>query len=143
MSDKEEKKAVVAQEVAELEFERFAESMDIDIDVCGMDEEDLNAFNAQKRRIVRSIVGGHLTFNDDGEAVYVPFRAKSKTHDPITFHERSGASLMEMDGKQKNREVAKTYSVMGAMCKVPANIFAGLVGTDIKVCEALFALLAD
>jgi len=133
----------VAKEVAEQEFNRFAEEMDLDLDTSAMDAEDLTAFNKQKNRIVRAIERGHLVINENGEAVYTPTNNRSKHADPITFHERTGASLMAMDGKKKGHDVAKTYAVMADMCKVHPNVFAGLVGTDVKVCEALFALLMD
>jgi hypothetical protein len=84
-----------------------------------------------------------LVFNEDGEAIYTPQHKRSKYKEPITFHERTGASLMAMDGKKKNHDVAKTYAVMADMCDVHPNTFAGLVGTDVKVCEALFAFLMD
>lgn len=133
----------VALEVAQAEFDRFVEEMDLDLDKSTMDAEDLTAFNKQKNRIIRAIERGYLVINENGEAVYTPFNSRSKHKDPITFHERTGASLMAMDGKKKNHDVAKTYAVMADMCKVHQSVFAGLVGTDVKVCEALFALLMD
>lgn len=137
------KENVVAREVAEEEFDRFADEMDLDLDTSSMDAEDLTAFNKQKNRLVRAIERGSLVINENGEAVYTPQNAGSKHHDPITFHERTGASLMAMDGKKKGHDVAKTYAVMADMCKVHPSTFAGLKGTDVKVCEALFALLMD
>jgi hypothetical protein len=137
MSDK------VALEVAEQEFDRFVEEMDLDLDTSLMDAEDLTAFTKQKNRIIRAIQRGHLVVNESGEAVYTPFNKGSKHKEPLTFHERTGASLMAMDGKKKNHDVAKTYAVLADMCRVHQSVFAGLVGTDVKVCEALFALLMD
>ena len=133
----------VATEVAEVEFDRFVDCMDLDVDTSGMDAEDLTAFNKQKGRIVRQIERGALVINDNGEAVYTPQNPRSKHTDAITFHERTGASLMAMDGKKKNQDVAKTYAVMANMCKVSPKVFAGLVGKDAKTCEALYALLMD
>lgn len=133
----------VATEMAEQEFDRFVECMDLDVDTSGMDSEDLTAFNKQKGRIVKQIERGALVINDNGEAVYTPQNKRSEHSDAITFHERTGASLMAMDGKKKGHDVAKTYAVLADMCNVHPNVFAGLVGTDVKVCEALFALLMD
>lgn len=133
----------VDAETAEQEFQRFADAMDLDLDPAGMDEEDRTSFEKMKRRITRAVQEGSLVFNDDGEAVYTPQKAKSKHKEPITFHERTGASLMAMDGQKKNRDVAKTYAVMASMCEVHPSVFAGMVGIDAKVCEALFALLMD
>lgn len=137
------KEPVVAQDVAEAEFERFTTAMDLDLDTSMMDVEDLTAFNKQKSKLVRAVMQGHLIFNDNGEAVYTPFNPRSKHKEPITFHERSGASLMAMDGKKKNHDVAKTYAVLADMCKVHQSVFANLIGSDVKICEAIFALLMD
>lgn len=134
---------VVAPEVALQEFERFAEAMDLDLDTAEMDAEDVTALNKQKGRILRAIERGALVVNENGEAVYTPWNPKSKYHDPITFHERSGGALMAMDRGKRGHDVSKTYAVMGEMCEIHPNVFAGLVGSDIKVCEALFALLMD
>tara|TARA_R110002153_G_C13332612_1_gene498609 strand:- start:28533 stop:28946 length:414 start_codon:yes stop_codon:yes gene_type:complete len=133
----------IALEVADAEFERFVDCMDLDVDTSMMDAEDVSAFNKQKGRIIRAVQSGSLVFNDDGEAVYTPQHKRSKHQDAITFHERTGASLMAMDGKKKGHDVAKTYAVMGDMCKVHPNVFASLVGADVKICEALFSLLMD
>lgn len=142
----EEKKrngSVIAEEVVEIEFKRFVEAMDLDLDVSKMDAEDLTAFNKQKSKICRAIERGLLIINENGEAVYTPNHPRTTSTDPITFHERSGASLMAMDGKKKDHDVSKTYAIMGDMCKVHPGVFAGMVGNDIKLCEALFALLMD
>lgn len=133
----------VDKETAAVEFDRFTEAMDLDLDTSEMDAEDLTAFNKQKRKIVTAIERGALVINEEGEAVYTPSNKRSKHTDAITFHERTGASLMAMDGKKKNHDVAKTYAMMGDMCKLPPKTFAGLVGTDVKVCEAIYALLMD
>jgi len=130
-------------ETAEKEFDRFGEGMDLDFDIGKMDDEDKNAFNKHKNRIISSIQKGHLVINQNDEAEYTPFRPGSKHKEAIIFHERTGASLMAQDGKKKNADVAKTYAVMGDMCKVAPKVFAGLAGADIKTCEAIFALLMD
>ena len=134
---------LVALEVAEAEFDRFVESMDLDLDTTKMDAEDLTAFSKQRSRIIKAMQKGSLLINEDGEAVYVPQHKRSKHKEAITFHERTGASLMAMDGKKKNHDVAKTYAVLADMCNVHPSVFAGLVGTDVKICEALFSFLMD
>lgn len=134
---------LIDREVAELEFERFVEAMDLDFDESLMDADDLSQFNKQKYRVIRAIESSALVINEDGEAVYTPQNRKSKYQNPITFHERTGASLMAMDSKKKNQDMAKTYAIMADMCKVPQSVFSGLVGIDGKVCEAIYTLLMD
>jgi len=131
----------VATEVAEQEFERFLESMDILIDPTKLDAEDLTAFNKQKQKIVWSIERGYLIINEEGEPVYTPW--KTENIDAITFHERTGASLMAIDGKKKGHDVAKTYAMMADLTGTHPSVFAKLRGMDIKVCESLFNLLMD
>lgn len=131
----------VASDVAEQEFERFCDEMDIDNDESAMDEDDLSGFNKHKRRILRAMANGALVINENGEAVYTPQRTNGAPQ--LVFHERTGASLMAMDGKKKGHDVTKMYAVLGDMCKCHQSVFAKLKGTDIKVCEALFALLMD
>jgi len=134
---------IVALDAAKHEFDRFVTCMDLDVDTSEMDADDLTQFNKLKKRLIRAIQNASLVINDDGEAIYTPQNTKSKIKDPITFHERTGASLMAMDGKKSNHDVAKSYAVMADMCKIHPNVFAGLVGVDVKICEALFALLMD
>lgn len=133
----------VARDVAEAEFDKFVEEMDLDVDESRMDSEDLTSFGKQKNRIICAIERGHMVINENGEAVYTPHHRDTKHREAITFRERTGASLMAQDGKKKNYDVAKTYAIMGDMCKVHPNIFAGMKGTDIKTCEAIYALLMD
>lgn len=130
---------VVARDVAEAEFDRFLEDMDILVDESTLSEEELNSFRGQRERIIQAITKGHLVINDRGEPVYTPYRTENV--EPLTFHERTGASIMAMDGKKKNEDVKKMYAVMGDLCKVHPNTFAKLRGADIKTCEAIFVLL--
>lgn len=132
----------VAREVAEAEFDRWAEAMDLDLDTSEMDAEDLAAFGKQKRRIVRAIERGAVVINDTGEAVFTPERS-SGVDGSITFHEHTGASLMAVDGKKKNEDVRKTFAVMADMTKQHPSVFSKLRGSDTKVAMALFALLMD
>jgi len=134
---------LVSKEVAVDEFERFLEAMDIDGDVEYMDDEDSANFRKAKGRIIRAIVAGSVMINEEGEAVFTAQNEKSRLETPLTFHERTGASLMASDGKKQNQQVAKTYAMMADMCKTSPKTFANLVGSDIKICEALFALLMD
>lgn len=131
----------VITEVAEEEFSRWSEAMDLDLDTDKMDAEDRTAFDKQKRRIVTAIERGNLVIESDGTAVFSPSR--SDVEGPIRFNEPDGAALMAMDKGKKNHDVAKTYAVMGEITGLPAKTFARLRGSDSKVALAIFALLMD
>lgn len=131
----------IEEDVAEIEFNRFTEAMDLDFDTESMDSSDLTQFRRRKKLLIREIMFGSLVVNENGEFVYTPKNKRSKYQESITFYERDGAALMAMDGKKTGYEVAKMYAVLSAMCKVPPKTFASLVGVDIRVSEAIFVLL--
>ena len=135
--------ALIDIEVAQASFNKWGKDMALDLDTSVMDAADLTAFQKQQRRLIDAIQNGSLTFNDDGEAVFTPQHEKSKFKGPITFHEGDWATVQAMDGKKENYDVAKTLSIMAAMCKVVPKTFAGLVGPDRKITMALFSLLMD
>lgn len=128
----------IAKEVAEQEFNRFVESMDLDVDPADMDEDDLTEFTKQKSRVMSAIQSGALVINDDGEPVFTPQRTNDAT--AITFHEPTGASLMAMDRKKKTEDIGKLYAAMGDITKTHSNIFSKMKMSDLKVCMAITTL---
>lgn len=134
MSDK------IAREVAEQEFDRFAESMDLDLKESGLDDDEVEDLHKLKNILVEAIQKGSMVINDDGEPVYTPVRGDEDYRKPITFHEPTGASLMAMDRKKKNEDIGKLYSAMGEITKLPAARFARMKMRDLKVCMAVTQL---
>lgn len=132
MSDK------IAKEVAEAEFDRFAEAMDLDVDPADMDEEDKKSFEQQRQRVVKAIQSGSLVINENGEPVFTPQRTKDA--EPLTFHEPTGASLMAMDRKKKTEDIGKLYATMGDITKTHASTFSKMPMGDLKICMALVTL---
>lgn len=128
----------VAKEVAEAEFDRFVEAMDLDVDPADMDEDDKQGFRQQRDRVVSAIQSGALAVNDNGEPVFTPQRTKDA--EPLTFHEPTGASLMAMDRKKKTEDVGKMYALMGEITKTHASTFAKMKMADLKVCQAVTTL---
>lgn len=130
-------------ETAEAEWERFIDENDLFLDPELMDPEEFTAFRKQKNLIIRALVDGHLVIDEEGRPTYTPQNPKSRTHDPITFNERTGATVMSGDNKKPQQVAARGYAAMADMTGQPAKVFAGLVGRDIKTCEALFIFLMD
>ena len=131
---------VIATEVAEAEFLRFVEEMDLDVDEKHMSAEELDAFRGQKRKLILAMEAGRLVIDEKGQPVYTPQLGDTKS---ITFYEPDGAVLMSMDKKKAGENVAKTYATMGAMTKTSAERFANMRGRDLKVCQALYLLFLD
>jgi len=125
----------VSKDAAEQEFERFCDAMDLDVDLESMEEDDRKSFEDQKAKIVKAICSGSLVISENGEPVFTPQRSENK--DPITFYEPDGATLMAMDRRKKNEDIAKLYSAMGSMTKTSASRFSNLKMSDLKICMAL------
>jgi hypothetical protein len=128
----------IALEVAEAEFNRFADAMELDVSTDSMDEEDKKGFEQQKSVLLKAIQKGALVFNEAGEPIYTPQRTDDA--DPITFYEPTGASLMAMDKRKKTEDVGKMYALMGDMTKTSAATFSRMKMADLKVCQAIAVL---
>lgn len=129
----------IATEVAEADFERFADAMDFDLEAKSMDEADRKAFAATKRTIVRAIEQGHLVVDDSGQPIFTP-QIDEKGQGPITFYEPTGISLIAMEKRNRGEDVSKMFASMGAMTKQHPSRFANMSQRDLRVCMALATL---
>lgn len=130
----------VDPETAMQEFDRFIDAMDIDGDLDAMDDEDEDSFKRQRRVITRAIEQGRMVINEKGEAIYSPLSV-SVADGKITFHEPIGADKMEVDRFKQGQGMHQTYAAMAAATKQPSKVYAKMRQRDLKVCEAVFALL--
>ena len=129
----------VAPEMAGAEFNRFAETMDLDVSTDGMSADDKRDFTLQRDRIVKAIQSGALVINDDGCPVFTPKRAGDGVN-AITFHEPTGASYLAMDRRKVGEDMAKLFSTMADVTKTSAGLFAKMKNADLKVCMAIITL---
>lgn len=123
--------------VAEVEFQRFVDSMDLDINTDGMDDDEKKDLSLQKGRVISAIMRGSLVINDEGEPVFTPQREEGED---ITFHEPTGAALMAMDRKKQSEEISKMFAAMAAITKTHSKIFSKMKMSDLKVCLAITTL---
>ncbi len=128
----------VAKDVAEQEFDRFVDCMELDANPSDMDEEDRTGFNIQKKRVISAIQSGALTIGENGEPTYTPQRTKDAG--PITFYEPTGASIMAMDRRKKNEDVGKMYAIMADITRTHASTFSKMRFPDLKVCQSIITL---
>ena len=128
----------ISREVAVMEFDRFVECMDLDLNPSEMDVEDKRDYAQQRDKIVDAISRGSVTVNDNGEPTFTPRRTADAP--PITFYEPTGASLMAMDRKKKTEDIGKLYASMADMSKTHSNTFAKMKMSDLKICMAIATL---
>lgn len=136
-AEKKEQKDKVASEVAEAEFDRFAEAMDLDVEPKGMDEEDLSTFRTCKRQMLREMLRGNLVINEKGEAAYTP---KVGNTEQLTFHEPDGAALMSMDRTKKGHDQKKLNSLMAEMTQTNEARFSSMKQRDLRICSSITIL---
>ena len=127
----------VNQETAMVEFDRFTESMDLDLDLTGMDDEDKIDFSKHRGALIRAIQIGSLVINDEGEPVFTPQRENGES---ITFHEPRGSALMAMDRKKKNHDMGKLFATMAEMTGRNPGTFSKMLMPDLKICMAIGTL---
>ena len=135
------KELKVALEVAQLEFERFVEKMDLELEEKEMTDDDLEAFKRQKNRLIRAISKGSLVIDLEGIPTYTPQRSDNTT--PIVFVEPNGSTILATDKKTSNQAVGKLYTSMAEMTKTTAATFSKMKMPDLKVCIAIYTLFLD
>jgi hypothetical protein len=128
---------VVAREVAESDFDRFIEAMDIDVDPAFLDDDDKKNLKQARSIFVEAVMEGVLTVDVNGRPVFTPKRGNTK---PITFNEPDGAALLTMDGKKKGHDIAKSYVLLAAITKEPVVRFSNMKQRDLRICSTLLAL---
>ena len=128
----------IDKETAEREFDRFTEAMDLDMSLIGLSTEDKADLESARGMVVTAIGRGSLVINDAGEPVFTP--QGSNATDPITFHEPTGASLMDMDKAKKTADIRKTYLVLGNLTGRDLSYYSALKMRDLKVCLAVLTL---
>lgn len=127
----------VATEVAEAEFSRFIEAMDLDVDPKDWSDEDKKSFEDTKRKVIRAMERGDLVINDDGLPVFTPTMGN---REPFTFHEPTGTTLMAIDQAKKGANVSAAFKMLADMTQTDATRFSKMANRDLKVCQALQAL---
>lgn len=128
MSDK----TKVAAEVAEQEFNRLCDHIDVDTDLSDMDEEDRASFDQHKRTLVRAIQLGRLRVEDSGLPVYTTFGGED-----LPFIEPTGGVLL--NGGKKDSDTKKMYMMISELTSGKAQC-GKLPMKDVKVLLAVAAL---
>lgn len=137
MSEEAETPAV-ADEVLEREFARFAEAMDLDVELPGMNAEDKKSLVGCKRVIFRAMSRGRLVINEAGEAVY---RAAHAGRDlEFWFPTPSGRALTARDTNLPGHDQEKLISSIAQMTRHKPGVITELPLADLKVLQAIAIL---
>jgi len=124
----------IVKEVAEQDFLRFCEAQRIDTGFEDFTEEDKDAFDGHKRKIVKAIQRGQIVVNDQNQAVFTANNLE------LVFKQPKGSSLIAMDRAKKGQDMGAMYNVMGDIVGQHPSVFSKMDAVDVKVCLAVTAL---
>jgi hypothetical protein len=125
---------------AELEFERFVECMDLDVNEKTMTDEDRVDFQSLKDLFVKNVKSGKITVNDDGEPTVHFQKTENLSVERVTFFEPDGAAFLALDKGKKNADNAKQFMMMGEITKQDPSLFSKMKNRDLKVCKVIMTL---
>lgn len=137
--EKGHKKEKIALEVAEQEFDSFADAWRLDTEIDTMDEEDAQDFIIGKRKIVNEIRRGSLVVNDEGDLVYNLFEPVGSL-DQIILKRPKGLAWKMSDRAKLNKNVGKTNYIMAAGIGQPPGILTRMDGIDYKFILSVYNL---
>ncbi len=128
----------VASDVAQQEFERWAEVFEIDITTNDLDPEELKAFEAFKSKFIKRVESGALTVDEDGVIEFTP---RGDSEEPLKFDEPTGSLL---SARQKNdTDIQAARRVLAAWASVPPKRFADMKLRDFNFCSELLAFFGN
>lgn len=129
---------VCDRETAELEFERWADVMRIDMDMEGLDANDARDKALDKRTFVKAMMEGRLVVDDEGRAVFTPEGEVGVSN--LTFRKAKGSALAAMDKAKKTEDIGKVYKCMAEMTRTAPVVFSKMDVADTKICMAIATL---
>lgn len=135
----ETEKTGICKEVAEKEFSRFCRRFDIFSDIEEMEDVEKSAFLSQKRKIVREIVAGNLTVDEEGNLVYRLKCPLSKL-ESMTFKRPKGSVYTRTDIHEDGEWNAKVIEAVSCMTRVHTKTIISFDSIDTKFCLAVGTL---
>ena len=124
-------------QVAAVEFNQWAESLEISTDTSGLNEEDLKAFNSFKSKFSTRAVKGRLAINQDGSLTFNPRGVDTE----LTFKEPTGDVLSARLKNDSDDQAARR--VLAAWTGAPAPTFAKMALNEFNFCVELLGFFAN
>jgi len=131
----------IDRETAEMEFDDWCESWEIDSETSDMKEDEKNDFNTQKNKIVKAIMKGRLIVNDEKNIEYYFAHPElARNIQSVIIKRPNGQALMSMDKYAEKESVHKMYSIISGMTEKEVSFFGNIDGIDMKVFQAVAVL---
>jgi hypothetical protein len=125
---------VVARDVAEREFTRFAEMMDLGFNIEKMNEEEREQFVTLRERFISSIERGQLVVDELGQPIVTTHDGKT-----YTFREPTGETILQIQ-RDGLSGASANQRAFGMMTQKPPVEYAKLLHRDLRVVNAVLTL---
>jgi len=131
----------IDKETAEMYFDEWCESWEIDNDISEMKDKDKDGFEEHKSKIVKAIMKGRLIVNDEKNIEYFfAFPELARGTQSVIIKRANGRAYSSMDKYGEKESIHKLYSVISVMTGKDYAFFLDLDGIDLKVLQAVAAL---
>lgn len=127
----------VAREVAEAEFQRWADAMRLTrkLDLAKMSDADKAALGVLRECLLDAMQDGQLVVDEEGRFVLAIAGVE-----PLVFNKPTGASVMAMDQAKGTEPTRKLVKFLADMTKRTTDTFAKLDLVDLQVCDSIAQL---
>lgn len=120
----------LAADAAKVEFERFANAWDLDLDTSEMTEEDEKSLQDAKRPILRGLCRGDIRVTDDGDlSIDLKFGKKKGETVEVKIDR---ADMLVMDRFKDKQNFHKLNAYVATLCGQPPKFYAMLDPRDQK-----------
>lgn len=130
----------IDRQVAENDFNRWAEAWDIDTDREYMDAEDREDFDNMRTRMIRAIQRGRLVISETADEVTQSLHRPLGETAEVTYRIPSGSAWLTMDQHKEKQGMHKMFSYLGSMTGLPYKTFSNMDGRDLKLAQQVAAL---
>ena len=130
MTENKPKKERMTEEVANKEFENFADAWDIDSNTDAMNSEDKDSFDEQKKRIVNALIKGRVSIAGNGNLTYNLVGEEGP--DSFEFKIPKGDAYLNMDKYKDRQAMHKMFGVLANMAGTSSKMFSNIDARDTK-----------
>jgi len=127
-------------EMAEKEFERWAEAWDIYINEGSLNSEAMEELQQHKDRFINAIQKGRAVVSDDGSLITYNLIEPVAQIDKVEMRIPKGSAWIVMDKYKDKQLIHKMNAFMGEASKTNPKIFASMDGRDIKFFQSITAI---
>lgn len=136
-------KNVMSDELAEQEFNKWAEMANIDVSAFG--DEEAGAFQKAKQRISSAFKKGALILNDDGTLEYEISQASPAGYagDKVKISQLNGRAWLAADKYKAEEQIHKLIAVASAITGKDTGWFANLASGDFLIFTNIVSLFMN